>query len=165
MIRIMVRAAALLLALLVAGCAVTGDGAPGAPPAPPWSWAMPECAGFDPTAYDAPGHRLSVTQQGTEISEVYEPGWAARAMEEIRAVVRSCESYEHHPAGDAEGFRKQHQIVDSNFAGEESILVRTVHLAPPEPVLESYAAVVRDGDVVWTVRSTTRHQALSAVQP
>jgi hypothetical protein len=53
-IPIMVRAAALLLALLVAGCAVTGDAAPGAPPAPPWSWAMPECAGFDPTAYDAP---------------------------------------------------------------------------------------------------------------
>jgi hypothetical protein len=163
--RMAARAAALLLTALLAGCGAAGDTAPGAPSGLPWSWEMPECAGFDITAYDAPGHRLSVMARDTEISEVYEPGWAARAMMEIRAVVRSCGSYEHQPTGDAQGFRAQHVIVDSGFAGDDSILVQTVVLSPPRPLDESYAVVVRDGDLVRTVRASTRQQAVAAAHP
>lgn len=153
-----VRAAAVAaLAGLLAGCAAA-EPSPGQPAAvPSWAWQMPHCVGYRPAELATPEHRRSVhvaNQPGiTEQVEQYETGWGPRAVAEIRAVVRACGSYEHGEYGDPAGFLAQNRVVETGFAGDESLLVETVHLIPPA-TRTWYAAVVRHGDRVTTVRTT-----------
>jgi hypothetical protein len=152
---------------LLAGCAGPGAG-PGAGRGggpeglPPWSWQMPECVAYRPAELAAPAHRRSVRvhqrPDRTEQVEVYEAGWGARAVAEIRTVLRECGRYESGAPGDPAGFLAQHRVVDASFAGDESLLVETVHLIPPE-VQTWYAAVVRYGDRVITLRTKDRTAA------
>jgi hypothetical protein len=146
-----------LLATLLAGCATLDPGDPdGGQPMPPWAWAMPQCVVYQPAAYEAPAHRRSATvHEGAMVSEhveVYEPGWGARAVDDIRAVVAACASYEYGELGDPAGFREQHRVIATGLAGDESLLVETVRLAPPE-VDTWYTVVARYGDQVITLRT------------
>lgn len=143
-----VVATVVALAAVLAGCA------PAEPPAsapPPWAWEMPHCVVYQPADYAAPEHRRSaIIHDGSlvvEQVEEYEAGWGPRAVEEIRAVVRECGRYE------AEEFLEQHRVVETGFAGDESLLVETVRLVPPQ-VRTWYAAVVRYGDRVITLRGS-----------
>jgi hypothetical protein len=148
-----------IAALLLTGCADPGAGqrpGPG-PAAAPWAWEMPQCVVYQPARYAAAGHRHSVTVHDgslvVEQVEEYEAGWGPRAIEDIRAVVRDCGRYEYGDLDDPAGFSEQNRVVDTGFAGDESLLVETVRLAPPE--LETrYAAVVRYGDRVITLRAS-----------
>lgn len=141
-------ATAAVLAAMLAGCA-SADPPASAPP--PWAWEMPQCVVYHPADYAAPAHRRSATiHDGSlvvEHVEEYEAGWGPRAVEDIRAVVRECARYE------AEDFLEQHRVVETGFAGDESLLVETVRLVPPQ-VQTWYAAVVRYGDQVITVRGS-----------
>ena len=162
---------AALVGLLLAGCAAVESSAPGGSGVPAaaaagtpdtWPWHMPQCVGYDATAYRAPSHRLAVTSQGATVREVYEPGWATRAMAEIRQVVAACGSYESGGRTDPAAFREQNAVVDDGFAGDESLLVRTTRLTPPRPAQEWFVAVVRRGDEVVTVRAASRDGAVRA---
>jgi hypothetical protein len=135
------------VATALAGCAAPE---PAAPP-PPWAWEMPQCTVYQPADYEAPAHRRAAkVHDGSlvvEQVEEYEAGWGPRAVEDIRAVVRECARYE------AEEFLEQHRVVDTGFAGDESLLVETVRLVPPQ-VRTWYAVVVRYGDQVITLRAS-----------
>jgi hypothetical protein len=142
------RWAAVVVVALAAGCAAAE---PPAPAQPAWAWAMPHCVVYEPADYAAPAHRRSATvHDGSLVDEQveeYEAGWGPRAVEDIRAVVRECGSYE------SEEFLEQHRVVGTGFAGDESLLVETVRLVPPE-AQTWYAAVVRYGDRVITLRGS-----------
>lgn len=145
--------------LLLAGCAEPASPEPASPEpaAAPWAWEMPECVVYQPADYAAPAHRRAVTVHDgslvVEQVEQYESGWGARAVEEIRAVVGDCARYEYGELGDPAGFTEQNRVVDAGFAGDESLLVETVRLSPPE-VRTWYAVVVRYGDRVITLRAS-----------
>jgi hypothetical protein len=151
-----------MVPLAVAG-ALVGCAAPAAAPPPeplhPWAWEMPYCVVYQPEEYAAPAHRVSarVEEQdapaGQVITEVYEPGWGARAVAEIQDVVGTCGSFEYGEAGEAGEFREQNVVVEVGFTADDSLLVETVRLAPPEPMQTSYTAVVRHGEVVVTWRT------------
>lgn len=162
--RLVAVAAALLL--LLAGCAghgqaggAGGAAAPaGAGAAPPWAWQMPQCVAYRPADYQAPAHRRSVQVHrphpgATAQVERYQPGWGRRAVAEIRKVVRRCARYEYGELGDPAGYLAQHRVVDTGFAGDQSLLVESVHLTPPQ-ARTWYAAVVRRGDEVVTLRTS-----------
>lgn len=116
-------------------------------PLAPWAWAMPRCVAYQPERYEAPGRRVEVDRPREGIvTEVYEPGWGPDAFAEIHSVVRTCGSFED---GD---LREQNLVVETGFGGDESVLVESVQIEPPAPMRTSYAAAVRDGDAVITVR-------------
>ncbi|HEY8472905.1 MAG TPA: hypothetical protein VIL37_09760 [Natronosporangium sp.] len=135
----------MVLAVVLGGCASPQP--PSTAPTP-WAWEMPDCVVYQPADYPAQAHRSSVSvHAGVVVSEQveqYEPGWGSRAIEDVWSVVRECASYE------SESFLEQHQVLASDFAGDESLLVETVRLMPPETQTR-YAAVVRYGDQVVTV--------------
>lgn len=150
---------AVVFLVLLAGCGPPGDPAPGDPatgglaptarPLPPWTWELPTCPAYRESDYAAPDHRISVEMaaDGT-VTEVYEAGWAERALAETQAVVRTCGEYE--PATGE--YLEQHQVVATGFApADESLLVRTVRLTPHQPVRTWYTTVTRQGETVTTV--------------
>lgn len=129
-------------------------------PSPDWAFAMPHCAAYDPAAYPAQKHRDRVlarafvhpSRSASERVEVFASGWAVRSLEDVRRVVAACTRYEYgeHSPG-APGFRESHAIVDSGFAGDESILVKTDRVDVPGAASVRYTAVVRRGDRVVTL--------------
>lgn len=150
-----VTCAVALSAGLLAGCAAEERAAPvstaSTASTDPWVWKMPDCVGYDPADYDASAYRVAVTVDGARTVERYRPGWAEQAMAEIREVVVACGSYEHGGYHDPKAYLGQNAVVDSGFAGDGALLIRTTRLAPPEPVRVTYAAVVRRGDAVTTI--------------
>jgi hypothetical protein len=141
-------ATAAAVATALAGCAAAP---PLGPPPPPWAWEMPQCVVYQPGEYAAAAHRRSASVHDgslvVEQVEEYEAGWGPQAVEDIRTVVRECARYE------AAEFSEQHRVVETGFAGDESLLVETVRLVPPQ-VRTWYAAVVRYGDQVITLRTS-----------
>lgn len=129
---------------------------------PAWAWQMPHCLAYQPGELEAAQHRRSaeVTDRPgvTEQVEEYEAGWGIRAVAEIRSVVQECGRYEYGGAHDPSGFLAQNRVVETAFGGDESLLVETVHLVPPASQTW-YAAVVRHGDRVTTVRTSDRTAA------
>src|SRR5690606_704353 len=153
-VRVLPPAAVLLLALLGACAQARGPAPPTTTTAslPPWTWELPACPAYRAADYAAPEHRVSVqvAADGT-VTEVYQDGWAARALAETRAVVTVCGEYEPAVADAAEEYREQHQVVATGFAdADESLLIRTVKLAPHQPIRTWYTMVVREGDRVTT---------------
>lgn len=162
----MARLLGMLVVGMVAGCGLASGAAP--TPSPPrpsadWAFAMPDCAAYDAASYPAQQHRSAVRARTfvhqqrsvTERVETFAPGWAARSIDDVRQVVAACTRYEYgsHSPG-APGFRESHTIVDSGFAGDESILVKTDRLEVPGKSSTKYAAVVRRGDRVVTLTAT-----------
>lgn len=155
------------LGLLLVGYAQPWPGessgpAGGQPELPPWAWQMPQCVAYRPAELAAPQRRrwAQVTDRPglTEQVEEYEAGWGWRAVAEIRTVVRACGRYEYGRPGDPAGYLAQNRVIETGFAGDESLLVETVHLVPPATEVW-YAAVVRHGDRVTTVRTSNRGAA------
>ena len=131
------------------------DADPAASVTAPWAWQLPGCVAYRETDYESPKHRLDAqTRQAAdtvEYVEIYQPGWGERAVSEIRAVLDECATYEAGGSGDPEAFREQYVIVETGFAGDESLLIEVVRQNPPE-LQTSYAVVVRRGEQVVTVR-------------
>ena len=129
--------------------------------APGWRWALNQCIAYDAAAYPAQQHRTAVRHQsygqraGHEAGVVVEgfaPGWGARSLEDTREVLDTCGVYEYTDAKN--DFRESHAIVAESYAGDESLVVETVRIAPPSPTKMHYTAVVRRGDLVVTVIGT-----------
>lgn len=147
---------------LAGGCAAP-EHAPDPEPGQLSFWAMPHCVGQQAQPERrAPEHRLAVgpgpagagvAAGATAYVETYEHGWGPRAVAEIRTVLGVCGSYEYGDSGDPAAFREQHLVTASGFAGDESLLVETVRLRPPERSRSWCTTVVRSGDVVATVRA------------
>src|SRR5690606_12575556 len=83
---------AALVPLLLAGCVAVGSSAVGSAPAAgvpaapaagtphPWGGHMPQWVGYVPAACHAASHRVAVASHGATVREVFDPGWAVRAM-------------------------------------------------------------------------------------
>jgi len=120
--------------------------------------------------YPAVAHYLSLKTVGyvdentrypdlhTVIEDVqrYEPGWGTRSLEDVRRAVTLCGTATPPP-----GVAPNRLYLEGNgFAGDESILVRQEsyffqgETIDPEPLV-IYLGVVRVGDVVATVSSTS----------
>ena len=169
----------MLVAGLLAGCGLASGASPGpallspsefgdprwrvdlgAPSSSTWAFAMPQCAAYDAASYPAQAHRKRVltrafvhtSRSASETVESFASGWAARSVDDARRVVDACTRYEYgeHSPG-APGFRESHRIVDSGFAGDESILVKTDRIHVPGESYTRYTAVVRQGDRVMTL--------------
>jgi len=143
-----------------------------------WYWAE-LCAAYGSARFPSLAHQLSVQTVGyadggqvrtpgpevvgarstvIEIVERYAAGRGASNLDDVRSVIALCGTATP-PPGEAP---RRYTIVDSDFAGEESVLVK-IELwgfqgatVPPDPTLVDYAAVVRVGDLVATVQSSTQ---------
>ncbi len=152
---------AALVAVLLAGCQSAHPGAESIeaeqpPVAEPWAWELPDCVGYRAADYRAPAQRQQVRVRSrsdrTEQVEIYQPGWGERAFAEIRRVLRECARYEAGGRDDPDAYRQQHLIIDTGFAGDESLLVKSIRLRPPEQHT-AYAVVVRVADQITTIRT------------
>jgi len=106
---------------------------------------------------DAVGHLDENTRYPdlhTVIEDVtrYEPGWGTRSLEDVRRAITLCGTATPTPGVARDFF----SLESGGFAGDESILVRheAYFVDDPKPLV-IYLAVVRVGDVVATVSSTS----------
>jgi hypothetical protein len=138
--------------------------APGADP--PWAFAMHQCVRYDDADYPAQHHREGtqvrvLTQHPGHARRVeqrvdrFAPGWSARSIADVHRVVERCGHYEYgERSPGAPGFLESVGIVDSGFAGEESLLVVIERLAIPGESTTTYVAVVRQADLLVTLVAT-----------
>jgi hypothetical protein len=101
---------------------------------------LPRQIDVDVIAWLSPGATV------TEVVEVYEAGWGARNMVDVRAVVAACESAATTGPGST-----RFLVESTDFAGDEAVLVRIEATPFDAPVVVSYRAMVRVGDRVATV--------------
>jgi len=83
----------------------------------------------------------------------YQLGKAAQLMDEVRAAVQACASY----VPDGESITYYARIVETGFAGDESLIIYTSTSPTPteETYPSGYMAVVRVGDVVTVVEASS----------
>ncbi|NUT38030.1 MAG: hypothetical protein HOV79_33700 [Hamadaea sp.] len=122
-----------------------------------WSFALRGCAAYDAGDYPAQRHRSAAraaafTQghgRGVHVLlEGYADGWARQALTDIRRVLQACPRY------DTGTVLTSHQVAVDGFTGDESLLVRSDHVAAGQPPREWWTAVIRHGDLVATVTGT-----------
>jgi hypothetical protein len=138
--------------------------APGSP-VPDWPWALRRCVLYRAADYPAQQHRQAVAQQryvargGRTITvtvERFEPGWAARTMDDVRRVLETCVRYEYSAA--AADYLDSHTMTLESFAGDDSLLVETVRITTARPAENRHAAVTRQGDLVISMAGTALEQ-------
>jgi len=127
-----------------------------------WYWASLH-AGYHPRDYPSRSHQVGqrvVRYEGDrqaaveELVERYEPGWAAHNLADIRAVVAKSGATPYARPGAGGALR--HTIIETGFAGDESLLIEQKPWSfngstkvPGSDV--QLIAVVRVGDLVATV--------------
>ncbi|MGK5740240.1 hypothetical protein [Micromonospora sp. URMC 103] len=127
-----------------------------AAPAPPsWPWVQEDCPSYRDGDYLAQSHRRDAVQRffhrddtavtAHQVVERYEPGWADRALDDVREVLRRCANYP------VLGSQLSFRIVEAADLGAAGLVVRGQidHAALPAQV--SYFISVRRGDVVSTL--------------
>lgn len=126
------------------------DGTPGRPR---WPWAQDDCPGYRDGEYPAQQHRTAAVQRGythgssaaLQVIEVYQPGWAERAMADARRVIEVCPTY---------GFlggQVEFTLLDDAPVGDDALVVRGRIEHPGGPATVSYFISVRRGDLVSTL--------------
>jgi hypothetical protein len=125
------------------------------PGAPPWPWLQADCPTYRNQDYPAQAHRRDAVQRryqyeasaltASHIVEAYEPGWALRALEDTRRVLRSCAEYA------AWGGRVSFTIVESGFLADDALLVRGRIERPGYGPTVAYFVTVRRGEVISTL--------------
>jgi hypothetical protein len=101
---------------------------------------LPHQTDVDVIAWRSPGATV------TEVVEVYEAGWGARNMVDVRSVVAACDAATTTGPGST-----RFRVESTDFAGDEAVLVRIEATPFDAPVVVSYLAMVRVGDTVATV--------------
>ena len=83
----------------------------------------------------------------------YQPGRAAPFMDEVRAAVQACATFE----TQYDPVPQYARIVETGFAGDESLMIYTGGTPTPtaETYPSTYIAVVRVGDLVTVVESSS----------
>ncbi|HEX2771142.1 MAG TPA: hypothetical protein VHN18_01775 [Micromonosporaceae bacterium] len=127
-----------------------------------WYWADWH-EGYRAEDYPSRSHQLDqrvVRYEGDpqgpveEIVERYDSGWGSRNMADIRAVVAKSGATPYAPPG--RGGPLRHTIVETGFAGDESLLIERKNWSfdgsttIPQNLIQ-FIAVVRVGDLVATV--------------
>lgn len=122
---------------------------------PSWPWAQGDCSAYRDENFPAQRHRRSAVARqyqhppsravALQVVEAYEQGWAERALEDVRRVLRDCGAYP------AYGGQVSFSLLDSDFAGDAALLVRGRIEVPGGPATVSYFVVVRRGAVVSTL--------------
>jgi hypothetical protein len=120
-----------------------------------WPWAQEDCPGYRDGDFPAQRHRrAAVARQylrttpraaALQVVEAYEPDWAGRALDDVRRVLVTCGSYP------AYGGQVSFNLLDSDFAGDEALLIRGRIVTSDAPATVSYFVVVRRGPVVSTL--------------
>ncbi|MBF9130852.1 hypothetical protein I0C86_18080 [Plantactinospora sp. S1510] len=128
---------------------------PTPPEKPPWPWLQADCPGYRNEDYPAQGHRRDAVQRrfqqgqtnliATHVVEAYEPGWAARAVTDVRRVVETCPEYP--ILGGALSFA----VVGADFPAEDTLLVRGRIESSGAPDRVMLFVTVRRGDLLSTL--------------
>lgn len=122
-----------------------------------WPWALRGCPLIDPASYPAQKHREQVRREvyrrpGGEfvavLVERFAAGWAADSLGDLRAAVQACSRYE---TADS---KASHTVLRDGFAGDESMLIESSRITPPDEAKLSHSAIIRRGDTVVTVVGT-----------
>ncbi|MFC6021796.1 hypothetical protein ACFP2T_37240 [Plantactinospora solaniradicis] len=128
---------------------------PTPPEEPPWPWLQADCPTYRNEDYPAQGYRRDAVQRrfhhaqssltATHVVEAYEPGWAARAITDVRRVVGTCAEYP--VLGGALSFA----VVEADFPAEDTLLVRGRIESPGAPDRVTLFVTVRRGDLLSTL--------------
>jgi hypothetical protein len=128
---------------------------------PGWPWALHQCVLYDEADYPAQQHRVAARWQAYAATggrsivvtvERFAAGWAARSMQDVRAVVETCARYEY--SDRVADFLDSHAVTAESFAGDESLQATSTRIAPPGPTRVHHTAVVRLADMVITIVGT-----------
>ncbi|AVT40788.1 hypothetical protein [Plantactinospora sp. BB1] len=150
------RPAALDLALLQPSGLGTGwRQSPHPPEPPPWPWLQADCPAYRAEDYPAQRHRSAAVQRryrheptelvATQVVEAYEPGWAVRALDDVRRVVGTCSRY------DAYGASISFTLLDTGLPPTDAVLVRGRIESPGAPARSTLLVAVRHGDRLSTL--------------
>lgn len=122
---------------------------------PPWPWHQHDCPAYRPEDYRAQKHRRDAIQRfyqmdgvgliAHHVVETYEPGWAEKALNDMRRVLRKCASYA------LRGSRMSFMIVDPVYLGGAGLLVRGRIEHVDSPATVAYFVTVRRGDALSTL--------------
>lgn len=128
---------------------------PSPPEKPPWPWLQADCPAYRNEDYPAQGYRRDAVQRryqhgqasliATHVVEAYEPGWAARAITDVRRVVGTCAEYP--VLGGALSFA----VVEADFPTEDALLVRGRIESSGAPARVMLFVTVRRGDRLSTL--------------
>lgn len=117
-------------------------------------WHLDECPSRPHGTYPAQAHRTETrlrTYVGrrhatvTNVVERFAAGWGPRGVADTRRMLGDCARFQ------TADRMLTHTVIDGHFAGDESVLVKSVEIIPPAGDQVSWTAVVRCGDLVSTV--------------
>jgi hypothetical protein len=125
------------------------------PEAPPWPWLQADCPTYRGEDYPAQRHRTQAVQRryahdqsnviATHVVEAYEPGWALRAIDDVRRVVETCAAYP------VLGGTISFSVLESRFPAEDGLLVRGVIESAGAPPRVMLFVTVRRGELLSTL--------------
>ncbi|WP_203860173.1 hypothetical protein [Plantactinospora mayteni] len=147
---------ALDLALLQpSGLGAGWQQSPHPPGPPPWPWLQADCPAYRDGDYPAQGHRIGAVQRryrhepselvATQVVEAYEPGWAVRALDDVRRVVKTCFRY------DAYGATISFTPLDTDLPPADGLVVQGRIESPGAPARLTLLVAVRRGDRISTL--------------
>ncbi|MEQ4303629.1 hypothetical protein ABNF97_19990 [Plantactinospora sp. B6F1] len=151
------RPGALEPALLQPGGLGTGwRQSPHPPEPPPWPWLQADCPAYREGDYPAQRHRTDAVQRryrhepselvATQVVEAYEPGWAVRALDDVRRVVRTCSRY------DAYGASISFTLLDTpGLPAADAVVVQGRIESPGAPARSTLLVAVRHDDRLSTL--------------
>ncbi|MEE6258670.1 hypothetical protein [Plantactinospora sonchi] len=123
--------------------------------APPWPWLQTDCPAYRDGDYPAQRHRRDAVQRryqhessqqaAMHVVEAYQAGWAVRALDDVRRVVRICSRYA------AWGGTISFTVLHSRLRAEEGVLVLGRIEAPGAPERFTLFLTVRRGDLLSTL--------------
>ena len=95
---------------------------------PPWPWEQGSCPNYRSGDYTAKSHRRAAVERyyrpldgsspAHHVVETYEPGWAARNLDDVRRVLLRCASYL------VLGSRVSFDVVDPDYFEGAGMLIR-----------------------------------------
>ncbi|MDW5327403.1 hypothetical protein [Plantactinospora sp. KLBMP9567] len=120
---------------------------PHPPEQPPWPWLQADCPAYREGDYPAQRHRTGAVQRryrhepselvATQVVEAYEPGWAVRALDDVRRVVTTCSRY------DAYGASISFTPLDISLPPADGLVVQGRIDSPGAPARSTLLVVVR----------------------
>ncbi|MFY1672607.1 hypothetical protein ACN27G_22010 [Plantactinospora sp. WMMB334] len=126
------------------------------PEPPPWPWLQADCPAYRDADYPAQRHRTGAVQRryrhdgsamvATHVVEAYEPGWAARALDDVRRVLDTCRRY------DAYGGTISFTLLDSDLPPQDGLIVQGRIESPGTSARSTLLVAVRHGERLSTIQ-------------
>ncbi|MDG4789223.1 hypothetical protein O7626_25380 [Micromonospora sp. WMMD1102] len=125
------------------------------PEPPPWPWLQADCPAYRDEDYPAQRHRVGAVQRrfrhepselvATQVVEDYQPGWAVRALDDVRRVVRTCARY------DAYGATVSFTVLETELPPGGGLVVQGRIESPGTPTRSTLLVAVRQHDRLSTL--------------